>query len=418
MLCYDEGDLQEEQLIEVNGKKYRLDTPPIVGICVDGTDPSYLAAANGLMPNLTRMAAQGASGILQSVVPSYTNPNNIAIATGVTSDVNGICGNFYYDQDTGKEVMMNDPHYLRCNTLFAAFAQAGREVAVITAKEKLRRLLGNNLKGICFSVECAMEATVKEHGIENVAQLVGASAPGIYDPEASIYCLQAGAVLLEKNLADFLYLSTTDFVQHKYPPGSSVANNFYGSLDKVLGRLDATGAIIALTADHGMNQKTLEDGSPRVQFLEILLAEAGFPKASVLLPITDPYVIHHGALGSYATVYMLNGDAPRAAQVLRSVPGVDLVLTREEAVARFHLPPDRIGDLVVLGDEHTTFGRTPEWHDLSAVKTGLRSHGGLHERNVPFVINRPLASEYAGRLASGQGNNYELFDFALNGVRS
>jgi phosphonoacetate hydrolase len=409
---------EERRLIQINGKSYRLDTPPIVGICLDGTDPSYLEAAEEFMPNLARMAAKGARGTVNSVIPSYTNPNNVAIATGVTSDINGICGNFYYDQMTGKEVMMNDPHYLRCTTLFSAFAEAGRAVAVVTAKEKLRQLLGHKLKGICFSVERAADATIEEYGIENVALLVGGPIPGIYDPEASIYCVKAGAVLLENNLADLLYLSTTDFVQHKYAPGSEVANQFYACLDKVLGRLDATGAIVALTADHGMNQKTLDDGSPRVQFLETLLVEAGFPDASVLLPITDPYVVHHGALGSYATVYLQNGAKLRAANMLRSVPGVELVLTKDEAVARFHLPPNRIGDLVVLGDRYTTFGRTPEWHDLSEVKTGLRSHGGLHERRVPFVINHPLSPEYAKRLASGGANNYELFDFALNGIGS
>jgi phosphonoacetate hydrolase len=408
--------IARKQLLHLNGKDYFRDTPPVVGICLDGTGPNYLEAAEAHMPNLRKMMAHGASGVVNSVIPSYTNPNNIAIATGVTPDINGICGNFHYDVASGKEAMMDDPCYLRCPTLFSAFAEAGRSVAVITTKEKLRRLLGHQLKGICFSVERAEQATLTEHGIDNIAQLCGGPIPGIYDVQASIYCVNAGASLLENGLADVLYLSTTDFVQHKYAPGEEVANWFYGEIDGALGRLDATGAIVAVTADHGMNQKTLPDGTPRIQFLETLLVDAGFSNASVLLPITDPYVVHHGALGSYATVYLPTESIERAAIRLRSVPGVELVLTKEEAVSRFRLPSDRIGDLIVLGDQFTTFGRTPEWHDLSGVKAGLRSHGGLHERRVPFVINRPLLPEYASRLASGTANNYELFEFAFSGI--
>lgn len=142
--------------------------------------------------------------------------------------------------------------------------------------------------------------------------------------------------------------------------------------------------------------------------LECGVLHAGISNASVLLPITDPYVVPHGGLGSYATVYLPTESIERAATRLRSVPGGELVLTKEEAVSRFRLPSGRIGDLIVLGDQLTTFGRTPEWHDLSGVKTGLRSHGGLHERRVPFVINRPLLPEYARRLASGTTNYLTL----------
>lgn len=404
--------------MDVNGREYRLDTPPIVGICLDGTDPAYLEAAKPCMPFLAEMSARGASGFAASAIPSFTNPNNIAIATGVASEVNGICGNYYYNPETGEEVMMNSPDFLRCPTIFAAAARSGRKVAVVTAKEKLRLLLGNDLRGICFSVEKAGPEVFAEQGIEALQHLRDGSVPGIYDPEASIYCLEAGAELLRLGLADFLYLSTTDFVQHKYAPGEPVAQSFYSAVDRVLQQLDALGAIVALTADHGMNAKTLPDGSPCVQFLESQLHESGFKDASVILPITDPYTVHHGALGSYATVYLVTSNAEEVKEVVGRVPGVELVLTREEACDRFQLPADRIGDLVVLADKDTVIGRTLSWHDLSAVSRNLRSHGGLHEARVPFILNRPLQPAYADKLASGRIRNYDLFDFACNGVRS
>jgi len=403
-------------MITVNEKTYRLDFPPVVGICLDGTAPAYLDAARECMPNLARMAARGARGIVNSVIPSLTNPNNVSIATGVPPDVHGICGNYYYDNQTGNEVMMNDPAYLCCPTLFSALSRTGRSTAVVTAKDKLCALLGHNMEGICFSVERAREAYGADERLAFLESLHGKRIPGIYDPEASIYCLEAGVALLESGSADLLYLSTTDYVQHKHAPGSKSANSFFQKVDKALGRLDATGAVVALTADHGMNDKTRKDGLPCVYYLEEILVTAGFPNISVILPITDPHVRHHGALGSYAVIYLHGSDERHVAEILVSTPGVECVLTRTEAALRFHLPPERIGDLIVLGDKGTTFGRTPAWHDLSNVSTGLRSHGGLHERKVPFVINRPLHPEYVARLALGAANNYELFDFAINGA--
>jgi phosphonoacetate hydrolase len=366
------------------------------------------------MPNLVGMAAKGASGSARSVIPSFTNPNNIAIATGVPPNVNGICGNYYYDESTGEEVMMNDPSYLRCATIFAAFANTGVRVAVVTTKDKLRRLLGKGLNGVCISVEGAGKGPDNTHGI---IEKVGRPAPGIYDPDISVYCIEAGVRLLETEDTGFAYLTTTDFVQHKYKPGSREANAFYARIDAFIGQLDKLGAIVAITADHGMNDKVNEYGSPKVEFLETLLVDAGFSEARVILPITDPYVVHHGALGSYATIYLGGGRPQRALEFLERVPGVELVLSRSEAAERFQLPPDRIGDLVVLGDENTTLGRRPSWHDLSVVESGLRSHGGLHEQRVPFIFNRPLLPAYADKLASGEASNYDLFDFACNGTR-
>ena len=214
-----------------------------------------------------------------------------------------------------------------------------------------------------------------------------------------------------------LYLSTTDFVQHKYAPGSTEANAFYARLDRYLGELHRSGAIVGITADHGMNGKTKADGTPKVQYLESLLREAGVEEARVILPITDPYIVHHGALGSYATVYLHTDHVERATTCLRAVPGVERVLTRAEAARTFQLPADRIGDLVVLSDRDTVLGRTPDWHDLKDVATGLRSHGGLHETTVPFIVNRPLVDEVAARLAAGELRNFDLFHVLCNGIR-
>ena len=399
----------------VNGRDYSLPAAPVVGICVDGCDPAYLEAAAGSMPNLQEMTAAGCSGLAQAVVPSFTNPNNVAILTGTTPDVNGICGNYYYDEASGREVMMDDPRHLRAATVPAAFSGAGARVAAVTTKEKLRRFLGHGLRGISFSVERAEAATEAENGIGDVLGLVGRENPGIYDPEASVFCLEAGARLLQREEIDLMYLSTTDFVQHKFAPGAPEAADFYRRLDLFLGELHDIGAVVGITADHGMNDKTKADGSPNVQYLGSILEAAGI-EARVILPVTDPYVVHHGALGSYATVYLGAADLPRGRGLLEQVPGIERVLARQEAAAEFALPPDRIGDLVLLADRGTVLGKTPEWHDLSSVGSGLRSHGGLHEATVPFIVNRPLKDRFRERLAGNRMRNFDLFDVLCNGI--
>lgn len=402
-------------MITINGRSYSLFNFPVVGICLDGTAPAYLDAAADVMPHLRRIMAQGSYGLVNSVIPSFTNPNNIAIVTGVPPIVNGICGNYFYDQERGTEVMMNDPAYLRCPTIFSALGRAGYATAAVTTKDKLRQMLGKDLVtgSICFSIESITP---------NIVDLVGRQPPSIYDPDISIYCIEAGVRLLEQSLAGqrasihLAYLTTTDFVQHKYAPGTPEANRFYSQLDVLIGRLDALGVILGITADHGMNAKVHADGSPKVEFIETILHTNGYQESRVILPITDPYVIHHGALGSYATVYVDAGHVAGAAAVLKAVPGVEAVLTQAEAVARFALPADRIGQLVVLGDQGTVLGRTPQWHDLAPVAEGLRSHGGLHEQIVPLMINRPLLDDYAAWLQSGVAHNYDLFDFLCNGI--
>lgn len=403
-------------MFNVNSRTYTLPEKPVVVICLDGTSSEYLEAARDLMPNFERIRNEGAAGVAQSVIPSFTNPNNLALVTGVPPSINGICGNFYYDRERDEEVMMNDPRFLRCPTVLSAMAHIGKSVAVITTKEKLRRLLGKDMKGICFSIERAHEVTTEENGISDVVGSLGRSNPGVYHPECSVYCLEAGHWLLRERRPDFLYLSTTDFVQHKYEPESLEARAFYQSIDHFIGLIDREDVILGITADHGMNSKTRPDGTPQVRFLETILTEKGVSDARVILPITDPYVVHHGALGSFATVYLTNGGLEAAAEILRAVPGVEEVLPRREAVERFALPGDRIGDLVVLGDRETVLGRTPEWHDLSSVAQGLRSHGGLHEREVPLVVNRKLREKYQERLSSGTVNNYDLLEILCNGV--
>ena len=181
-------------------------------------------------------------------------------------------------------------------------------------------------------------------------------------------------------------------------------------MDRYLAKMDALGAVIALTADHGMNAKQKADGSPNVIYLQdVIDASIGAGKARVILPITDPYVVHHGALGSFATIYVDSPEREKVARQLQAMEGVEVVLTNAEACARFELPPDRVGDLVVVSTKHVVLGTSAARHDLSGLDVPLRSHGGISEQTVPLLFNRRVRDLPQRRL-----RNFDVLDIALN----
>lgn len=404
------------KVLTVNQRDYRAPSAPVVVVCVDGCENAYLdaAVAAGVAPYIGSLLSSGSRFLADSVVPTFTNPNNLSIVTGVPPAVHGICGNYFFDTAAGEEVMMNDPKYLRAGTLLAAFADAGARVAVVTAKDKLRKLLGYQLKGICYSAEKADQVTPQENGIADVLGMVGLPLPSVYSADLSEFVFASGVKLLQQERPDLMYLSTTDYVQHKAAPGTADANSFYQMMDKYLSQMHDAGAIIVLTADHGMNAKHAADGTPNVIYLQDLLdASLGAARTRVILPITDPYVVHHGALGSYATIHVA-ADVDLAALMtqLAALPGIELVLDRHDAALRFELPADRIGDIVIISTRDTVLGTAAARHDLSGLDVPLRSHGGVSEQQVPLILNRPVAGIAAGRRL----RNFDAFDLALNYV--
>ena len=217
---------------------------------------------------------------------------------------------------------------------------------------------------------------------------------------------------MARDRADVMYLSTTDYVQHKHAPGTPAANDFYRMMSGYLAQLDAMGVTIALTADHGMNAKTDAAGAPQIIYLQDWFdAQIGTGMVRVILPVTDPYVAHHGSLGSFATAYLpTSANLTELSAKLRKVRGVELVLSRVEAAAKFELPPDRIGDVVVVSERLYVIGTSPSRHDLSGLDAPLRSHGGVSEQLVPLLFNRPLIDVDPQRRL----RNFDIFDLALN----
>ena len=405
-----------ENEVEANGRKYTPALDCAVVICLDGCEPEYLdiAISEGLMPNLQRIRKEGTDALAHSVIPSFTNPNNMSIATGRPPSVHGICGNFLFDPETGEEVMMNDIRFLRAPTLFSKYYEGGSRVAVVTAKDKLRALLGAGLefgedRAICFSSEKADLATKADNGIHNASEWLGRPVPEVYSADLSEFVLAAGVKILKEWSPNLMYLSTTDYVQHKFAPNQQGAKDFYSMADKYIGELDALGAALVVTADHGMKPKHDANGKPSVIYVQDILDQwVGQAAARVILPITDPYVVHHGALGSFATAYLpAEVDTNKITEKLSNLEGILLVINKSEAVKRFDLPPDRIGDIVIISTENMTLGTSVDRHDLEALKEPLRSHGGLTEQEVPFIVNRKIDLPEVPNL-----RNYDAFFYA------
>jgi len=407
--------------LTINDREYsNIPIKTSIVICLDGSQKEYLdeASKSHLTPNLDKIIQKGEYLLAHSAIPSFTNPNNISIVTGQPSSVHGICGNFFYTPSTDKEVMMNDPEFLRAPTIFEKYYEAGAKIAVVTAKDKLRTLLGNGLnfndqRAICFSAEKSDQVNIKENGIDSVNDWLDMSVPEVYSQDLSEFVMAAGVKLMKEFKPNIMYLSTTDYIQHKYAPGHEVANKFYAMFDKYIGLLDDTGATIIITADHGMKPKSKEDNSPNAIFLQDHLDSLfGEDKTKVILPITDPYVVHHGALGSFATIYLDNKEnLNEVISEIKKIKDIEVVLNKEEACSKYNLPNDRMGDVICMSSEYMTIGSSKNKHNLSELKEPLRSHGGLHEREVPFIINKKI-----DQIASNkQLYNYDAFYYAIIG---
>lgn len=333
-------------------------------VCCDGLDPRYLDTIR--TPNWDTIASSGTSGICSAVVPSLTNVNNVSIATSSFPNEHGITGNTYFDRETNQREYMENPSYLRKPTRFTEFQQSNEESIALVAKEKLEQMVGQG---------CVATASA-ENPPEWLSSAVG-DPPGIYSGKASSWLLNAAVWVAEHKSPDWLYVSTTDVIPHKHAPDEEEARTWLTTLDEGLGRLNELADGFLATADHGMRDKTLAID------VEALLAESDIDSVVIRL-IRDKHVYHHQNLGGAAYVYLNDDELLEAIDLLQSTDGIEMVLRRGEAVDKFSLPPDRIGDLMVLGTEESVFGPVDEGIQESVE---LRSHGSHHEQTVPFVCS-------------------------------
>jgi len=334
-------------------------------ICVDGLGPDYLHKSPS--PNLDRMAAEGSFQIGQSVIPSVTNVNNVSIITGKPPSVHGITSNYYLDHTTGRESYMESAEYVLCPTVLQRARAQGMSTALLTAKQKLLRLLDTGAD-YSLSAEKPDKQMIREIG----------PAQDIYSPDINPWLFRALRLVLQERNPDVAYCSTTDGMMHKYAPDQEESIRHIQALDSILGEIidDNTDREVYLTADHGMSAKS------RGVDLEKALRSEGIEARAIPI-IKDRYVAHHQNLGGASYIYLQDESlGEEALGILQSCVGVEAAYHCEAAARRFDLMADRIGDLFVLGDQQTVFGQ----FETVEVPVAVRSHGSLHESAVPIIM--------------------------------
>lgn len=341
----------------------------IVLLMMDGFGMEYLAQSP--MPTLARWRQAGIFRQVQDVMPSVTNTNTASICCGVWPDQHGITGNSYLDERTWREEYMETANLLMAPTLFQRAQKHGVKSALLSSKKKTASLLPAGADTV-IAAEAPAETWVKRFG----------KAPDIYSREINYWLLTAAIDLLKTrpDLGCF-YIHTTDYAMHTWPPEARESKEHLARLDQLLGEAAAAApdAAFLLTADHGMNHKSL------CWDLEKVCANRGAPIRIAISVDRDKYLKHHRGYGGVSWVYCKSpGEIDRVARVLSGVNGVESVLTRSEAVKRFHLMASRIGDLAVLGDRDTVFGELDS--ESEALPAEYRAHGSLHEVEIPLVI--------------------------------
>ena len=347
-------------------------------ICIDGLDPQYLEQCDA--PTIKHLGSKGFVKVGRAMLPSVTNVNNVSLVTGLYPKDHGITSNYWLIRETGQEVYMESGEYILAETIFQRAERKGAASLLVTAKDKLRGLLGRG----------ATLAVSSERPPEWVAQGLGAP-PEIYSLEVNGWVIRAASYILSRQPAEIAYIATTDYAMHTYPPGATQSQKHISLLAEAIAELVDSHPDIQLfiTADHGMSSKG------RMVNLEEALAKYDVKGTAVPI-IKDRYVVHHSNLGGCIFIYLRDvGQTDEAVKVLRETPGVEEALPREEAAAKYHLRYERIGDILVLGEEDVVFG-DPAQVELPP---NLRSHGSLHEDRVPII---------------GYGGDFEGFDFQEN----
>ncbi len=341
-------------------------------ICIDGCGIEYLQFATFLK----RIIRDGYFVKGSAMVPSVTNVNNVSIITGVYPERHGITSNYYYDRKTGREIYMESPDFIRAVTIFEICKKMGLRSALLTSKDKLRSLLDKGAT-ISISAEKPPEWIIKKVG----------SPPPIYSIDVNIWLFKVAKEIILKEDPHLIYIVTTDYAMHKYAPEHEESKRHIRGIDQAiqelveLYELKGRELLLCVTADHGMSNKE------KVVNLELILKEHNIH--SKMNPIiADRYVVHHSNLGGAVYIYLKEHKfVHKAIDILEEIEGVEVVLSRRQAAKLFHLDEERIGDILVLGEKNYVFGLV----DQEVVKVSLRSHGSLHEVEVPIIMNRKIS---------------------------
>ena len=343
----------------------------VVILMLDGLGLDYYAQS--LMPTLKGWAKAGLFAEVKAVMPSVTNASNVSISCGCFPETHGAVGNSWLDESTGREEYLESGDLLLVPTIFERAARCGVRSALLTSKKKTISLMQ---RGASLALAAEVPDT---HWTDRLGQ-----APSIYSAEINYWLLSAALdVLRNQPEIGLLYVHTTDFPMHEWPPEGAQSQAHLAELDRLMNEMARTApdAAFLVTADHGMSYKT------RVWDLERALTARGTPVRMAISAERDKYLRHHRGFGGTAWVHLHDqADAERVTTVLRSLAGVEQVMSRAKAAQELRLMPDRIGDLVVLGDLDTVFGHLDSV-ESEVLPPTYRNHGSAYELEIPLVIH-------------------------------
>ena len=340
----------------------------VIGM-IDGLGTDYFAAQP--MPSMKQMAAAGLHRDVRAIMPTVTNVNNVSISCSALPREHGLTGNSYYNEQTGEADYMESADFLMRPTISQRAARHGLKSALLTCKKKSVNLLARGAD-IAIAAENPGPELIARYG----------EAPNIYSREINYWLWTVATDLLETRPdIGVIYVHTTDYPMHMWAPEREESQEHLRRLDRLIGQAAdaAPHAAFFLTADHGMNFKK------RCWDLDKALGVRGKPVRFALSAEKDRYVRHHRTFGGTAYVWLNSPeDAPAVKERILELEGIEAVRTREEAAREFDLMPSRIGELVVTGDRETVFGELAG--HFEELEPGYRSHGSLHESDVPLVI--------------------------------
>ena len=335
----------------------------------DGLGMDYMEASP--LPGFRFMANQGFFKKVSAVFPTVTNANNASICCGAWPKEHGITGNSYFNEETGAADYMESADFICVPTIIQLAAERGVKSALLTCKVKTIHLLGRGAD-IAVAAETPPAEWVERYG----------KPPNIYSREINYWLWQVAVdILKHRRDIGLLYVHTTDYPMHTWAPAAPESKEHLATLDQLLeeARTAAPDAAFLLTADHGMNYKT------RCWDLFKACRESGTEVRFALSAEKDRYVKHHRTFGGAAWVWLNSPkDASKVADSLLKLKGVEAVMPRSDAAEKFGLMPGRIGELAVFGDAETVFGELESPRET--LEAGYRSHGSLHESDIPLII--------------------------------
>ncbi len=361
-------------------------------IVIEGCSLEYISLEN--TPNIYRIAKAGFCKCVKAAIPTINMVNHTTILTGKFPCDHHVTGNLTYNLQTGQLQEVNESGFVPMDTIMDVKHNLGASTALLSVSNQVLERFGRHVD-FGVSVEKPKDILLNFLGISE--------PPAKESLLASLWILDACYRLLKKNSMDVVYCATNDYMMRHYGPDSQIALRHMRKIDEWLGKifdLDHDREIY-ITGGYGINRKS--------SFIPLkkTLAEKGYPGIRTNPLYKDVYETeNHQVVAGIQTIYVDEMDQIRSLELLHTLEEldfVDVVSTKEEAMKRFNLPGESVGDFVVFAAEGYAFLVDETSNEMPAIEEKeeeigdfIRTNGSLQERAVPLIaVNaKEVAEKY------------------------